>query len=114
MYQRIDKINALLRQEISLIISQEISDPRVSFAVSVINVETSNDLGVARVYVTVLGNSKEKQEALKGLNSACNFIKRLLGKNLNLKKIPSIEFIDDSSIEKGNILSKKIDGLFDE
>ena len=113
MYQRIDKINALLRQEISVIISQEISDPRVSFKISLISVETSRDLGVARVYVSVLGNLREKQEALKGLNSASNFIRRLLRKNLNLKKIPSIEFIDDSSIEKGTMLSKKIDGLFD-
>ena len=41
MYQRIDKINALLRQEISSIILQEISDPRVSFTVSVVNVGTT-------------------------------------------------------------------------
>ena len=112
MYQRIDKINALLRQEISLIVAQEISDPRVSFTVSVINVETSRDIGVARVYVTVLGDLEHKRKALEGLNSASNFIRRLLRKKINLKKIPSVEFLDDNSIEEGAILSKKIDDLF--
>ena len=114
MYQRIDKINALLRQEISLAISQEISDPRVSFRVSVVNVETSRDLGVARVYVTVLGNLEHKRKALKGLNSASNFIRRILRKKINLKKIPALEFLDDNSIEEGTILSEKIDSLFHE
>ena len=112
MYQRIDKINALLRQEISLIIAQEISDPRVSFTVSVINVETSRDLGIARVYVTVLGDLEHKKKSLEGLNSASNFIRRLLRKKINLKKIPSVEFLDDNSIELGAVMSKKIDDLF--
>ena len=112
MYQRIDKINALLRQEISLIIAQEISDPRVSFTVSVVNVETSRDLGIARVYVTVLGDLEHKKKSLEGLNSASNFIRRLLRKKINLKKIPSVEFLDDNSIELGAIMSKKIDDLF--
>ena len=114
MYQRIDKINALLRQEISLTISQEISDPRVSFRVSVVNVETSRDLGVARVYVTVMGNLEHKRKALKGLNSASNFIRRLLTKKANLKKTPSLEFLADNSIEEGAIMSEKIDNLFHE
>ena len=112
MYQRIDKINALLRQEISLIIAQEISDPRVSFTVSVVNVETSRDLGIARVYVTVLGDVEHTKTSLKGLNSASNFIRRSLRKKINLKKIPSVEFLDDNSIELGALMSKKIDGLF--
>ena len=82
MYQRIDKINALLRQEISLIIAQEISDPRVSFTVSVVNVETSRGLGIARVYVTVLGDVEHTKKSLEGLNSASNFIRRSLMKKI--------------------------------
>jgi|TARA_B100001750_G_scaffold248426_1_gene279370 ribosome-binding factor A len=112
MYQRIDKINALLRQEISSIISQEISDPRVSFTVSVVNVETSRDLGLAKVYVTDIGDLEHKRKALEGLNSASNFIRRLLRKKINLKKVPALEFLDDNSIEEGAIISKKLDGLF--
>tara|TARA_B100000686_G_scaffold310910_1_gene354084 strand:+ start:118 stop:456 length:339 start_codon:yes stop_codon:yes gene_type:complete len=112
MYQRIDKINALLRQEISLIVAQEISDPRVSFTISVVNVETSRDLGLARVYVTDLGGAEHKMHAIEGLNSASNFIRRLLRKKINLKKIPALEFLDDNSIEEGALLSKKIDELF--
>jgi ribosome-binding factor A len=112
MYQRIDKINALLRQEISSIISQEISDPRVSFTVSVVNVETSRDLGLAKVYVTDIGDLEHKRKTLEGLNSASNFIRRLLRKKINLKKVPALEFLDDNSIEEGAIISKKLDDLF--
>ena len=66
MSRRTDRINGLLRQEISRLLSRELNDPRLSGVVSITRVETSSDLRISRVYVSVLGGSDDKDAVLKG------------------------------------------------
>ena len=99
MARRLDRINVLLRQEISRVISSELRDPRLSLIVSVTRVDTSADMRHAKVFVSVLGSPSEKQSTLKGLKSAAGFIHRDMRHNLKLRSVPSLYFQLDQSIE---------------
>ncbi len=90
-YQRTDRINEQLRQEISLLVRDQVRDPRVGL-VTVTAVETSPELDHAKVYVSVMGDDAEKEEALQGLRSAAAFIRGQLGRRLHMRRIPEIHF----------------------
>lgn len=96
--QRPGRVQEALRQEISKILQGEIMDPRIGF-LTVTKVDLTNDLRYAKVYFSVLGESKDKMLALKGLNSAKGYIKGLLSKKIKLRFMPEIEFKIDTSLE---------------
>ena len=80
---------------------RRLKDPRVSSGmVSIIRVDTTGDLRYARVYVSALDKSREK-EVLKGLKSASGFLRRELGRALQLRYTPELQFIADDSIQLG-------------
>ena len=104
MTRRTDRINGLLRQEISQLLSRELNDPRLSGVVSITRVEISTDLRYARVFVSVLGNRDERETVLRGIDSATGFMRRELRDRLSLRYIPEFKFIlDDSIAEAENI-----------
>ena len=111
MTRRTDRINGLLRQEISAIISREMSDPRVVGVVSITRVETSADLHYAKVYISVLGGHDEKQAVLRAVESATGFIRNGLRPRLTLKHIPELRFILDESIAKADYITDIMDHL---
>ena len=83
MSRRTERVNNLLRRELSRIIQQEFRDPRLSGLVTVTAVETSQDLRYARAYISVLGNSVTRGEVLTALSSSSRFLKRELDKRMN-------------------------------
>ena len=101
MTRRMERINGLLRQEISSLLLTEVNDPRLSSIVSITQVDTSADLRNAKVFVSVLGTTSEKNTALDGLHSAAGFVHRSLRKNVGLKIVPTLHFKLDESIERG-------------
>ena len=111
MTRRTERINMLLRQEISQVLSWELKDPRLSGVVSVTKVETSNDLRHAKVFISVLGTREEKQGVMSGVNSATGFIRRELGDRLSLKHIPFLQFTLDESLEEAEHMFKLMDRL---
>lgn len=98
---RIGRINEEIQRELASII-RTVKDPRVSGAgmVSVTAVETTPDLKYAKIYVSVLDKSASVQ-ALKGLKSAAGYLRRELGRALNLRNTPELTFVQDDSIDKG-------------
>ena len=106
MHDRIDSVNSLLKREISRIIRSDVKDPRLSTLTSIVSVETSRNLQNSTVYVTIMGEKKEKLKTLKGLRSAGGFIQRSLRKNLDLRTIPSIRFLIDDSLDQAEEISK--------
>lgn len=102
------RINAEVQQELTSIIRTSIKDPRVNEWTSVTAAEVAPDLKTAKVYISVLGDEKAKQDTLSGLVSAGGFIRRELARNLNLRNTPEIKFLLDESIEYGVEMSKKI------
>ena len=111
MSRRTDRINGLLRQEISRLLSRELNDPRLSGVVSITRVETSSDLRVSRVYVSVLGGSDDKDAVLKGISSAGGFIRREMRDRLSLKYIPDLRFTLDESMEEAQHIQRLMDRL---
>ncbi|WP_455581293.1 30S ribosome-binding factor RbfA [Dysosmobacter sp.] len=98
---RIGRINEEIQRELSDQI-RRLKDPRVSGIgmVSVIRVDTTGDLRYARVYISALDKTREK-EVLKGLKSAAGFLRRELGRTLQLRYTPELQFIADDSIQHG-------------
>ena len=105
------RINGEVQRELSRIISREIKDPRIAPMTSVVDAVVTSDLKQCKAYISVLGNDKEKEETMKGLNSAVGYIRRELAHSINLRNTPEITFILDDSIEYGVNMSKKIDEL---
>ena len=106
MSRRTDRINEQLREEISTLLVRQIKDPRLNAVVSITRVEASSDLRNARVYISVLGNDKAKQEALEGIQSAASFLRRELRDRLNMKHTPFLSYHLDGSIEEADQLSR--------
>lgn len=100
MSTRTEKVEELLKVEISDIILRGLKDPRIGF-VTITDVEITPDLKYAKVYVSVLADDIEKRKNLKGLNSAAGFIRNELGKRIRMRVIPTLEFKFDESIEQG-------------
>ena len=99
--KRIGRINEEIQREMSSLI-RTVKDPRVADAgmVSVTAVETTPDLKYAKIYISVLDKSASAQ-ALKGLKSASGYLRRELGRALNLRNTPELTFVRDDSIDKG-------------
>src|SRR3954470_6360964 len=100
MTQRTERIDELLRQEITAILTKEISDPRIGFA-TVTNVETAPDLRHARVWVSVIGDQSQRDETIAALGRAMGFVRRELGTRLRLRRIPELHVRLDETAERG-------------
>ena len=98
---RIGRINEEIQKELSEQL-RWLKDPRVSATgmVSITRVDTTGDLRYARVYISCLDKSQEK-DVMKGLKSASGFLRRELGRALNLRYTPELQFIADDSIQYG-------------
>ncbi len=98
---RIGRINEEIQRELAEQI-RFLKDPRVSQVgmVSIIRVDTTGDLRYARVWVSVLDKEQEK-DVLKGLKSAAGYLRRELGRALQLRYTPELQFIADNSIQQG-------------
>ncbi|MCI9121587.1 MAG: 30S ribosome-binding factor RbfA [Oscillibacter sp.] len=98
---RIGRINEEIQRELAEQF-RRLKDPRVSGTgmVSITRVDTTGDLRYARVYVSVLDKTQE-QDVLKGLKSASSFLRRELGRTLQLRYTPELQFIADDSIQHG-------------
>ena len=106
---RIGRINEEIQKELSQLI-RTLKDPRVQDAmISITAVETTGDLRYAKVFVSVLQKDRSR-DVLKGLKSAGGFLRREIGRTLQLRYTPELVFEEDHSIEHGTrifeILSK--------
>jgi len=101
MSRRTEKLNHLLRKEISELLQREVKDPRLEGFITITQVSTSPDLCYAKVFVSVIGNEEEKGETFKALTGASGFLRRELSRRLTLRRVPELSFHRDDSIAKG-------------
>ena len=94
------RINMEVQRELSEIIRREIKDPRIHPMTSVVSVQVTPDLKYCKAYISVLDKTQEK-DVLKGLKSASGFLRRELGRTLQLRYTPELQFIGDDSIQHG-------------
>ena len=98
---RQEKLGELIAAELSNLLRTRVKDPRVGFA-SITRVEVSGDMRHAKVFVSVMGDSKEQKETMKGLTNATGFLRHELASLLTLRFMPELVFKLDHSIEEGS------------
>ena len=109
MSRRVDRINGLLREEISILLLREIKDPRLSGLLTITQVRTSSDLRNAKVFLSVLGNDEAHTAALQGIQSAATFMRKQLRERLRLKYVPFLTFEIDDSMESSDHIFRLMD-----
>ncbi len=102
---RIEKLQELIKQEMSKMLLKELKDPRIGF-VTVTDVEMTGDLREAKIYVSVMGGEEQVKSSLEGLNSALGFIRREIGQRVRLRFTPEISFALDTSLDYGDHIQK--------
>ena len=111
MADRMRRISEEIRKTVSEIIQNDLKDPRLPDFVSVLSANTTKDLNIVKIYISVLGDEQQQQNAMVALNSAKGFIRREIGNRLKLRATPMPVFELDTSIENGINMSKLIDKL---
>ncbi|MDD6763369.1 MAG: 30S ribosome-binding factor RbfA [Clostridiales bacterium] len=107
---RIDKINGEVMRELASVI-RELKDSRIPLMTSVVAVHVTNDLRYAKAYISVMGDDNTKKKAMEGLNSAAGFIRRQIGKRVDLRYTPEFIFELDNSIEHGSHIDKLLKNI---
>lgn len=102
---RIEKLQELIKQEMSKMLLKELKDPRIGF-VTVTDVEMTGDLREAKIYVSIMGGAEQVKNSLEGLNSALGFIRREIGQRVRLRFTPEISFALDTSLDYGDHIQK--------
>ena len=106
---KIQRLNHAIQEEISMILMTEIKDEDIKF-VTITGVDTTSDLSYAKVYFTVLDETK-KETTLEALTGAASFIRSKLAERVEIRHTPELKFIYDTSIEYGNHIEEIIDSI---
>lgn len=101
-----DRMDQILKKEISRILQFELKNPKLGF-VTVTDVECTRDMSQAKVYVSFLGRQERNDAGMRVLRSAKGFIRSTLAKNIKARKMPDLIFVQDTSLEQG----RKIEGI---
>ena len=112
------RVGEQILKEIAILLIENVKDPRVR-EVTMTGIKLSKDLKYAKVYYSVLGGPREVDKAQAGLDSAKGYIKRMIGRRLELRYIPELLFIHDDSLETGMNIEKllralKINGSYED
>src|SRR5579884_1014968 len=102
---RMRRVDEAVREVLSDAISTSLKDPRIGF-VTVTAVKTSRDLRHARVYVSVLGDQRERAATLDGLRSAHGFLQGVVASQLSMKRTPTLVFEYDETVERAARLTE--------
>lgn len=101
-----DRMDQILKKEISRILQFELKNPKLGF-VTVTDVECTRDMSQAKVYVSFLGKQERNDAGMKVLRASKGFIRSTLAKNIKARKMPDLIFVQDTSLEHG----RKIDNI---
>jgi len=110
MSKRAQKVGDLIREEIAVLLLRKIRDPRLE-GVSITGIDMTNDLRLARIYIRMFDSGDKQLKALKALKKASGFIKYEMGRTLNLRYIPELQFIIDPSLEYSKRIEKILDDI---
>ncbi len=107
---RNDRIDEEVKRELGALI-RELKDPRISGMVSVVAVRVTKDLRFAKAFISVLGSEEQQKSSIEGIKSAAGFIRKEIGRRINLRHTPEFSFVLDNSIEHGAYINKIISDL---
>lgn len=95
---RSEKVQELIKQEVSQIILRELKDPRIGF-VTVTQVDITGDLRSAKIYVSLMGSEEQIKDCWIGLQNSLGYIRREIGKRIRLRCTPELSFQLDKSLD---------------
>jgi ribosome-binding factor A len=107
-FPRARRVADQIQRELPELIRQEVKDPRVGM-LTITEVEVSRDMEHAKVFFTTLGAATEHEACLQGLQRASGFLRSQLSHRMQLRVVPKLSFVYDSSVERGMELSKLIE-----
>jgi len=109
-FTRAERVSDAVQQELAVLIRDEVRDPRVGM-VSVTDVDVSRDLAYAKIHVTFVGDRDQQEidQAVRALNGAAGYLRKLLAASVKLRVTPKLTFIYDESGRRGQHLSALID-----
>ena len=109
MRVKTERVNSNLQREISYILMTEVKDSDLKF-LTITDVKTTDDYSSSKVYVRLLDDSK-KEEVMKSLKNASGFIRRQLFDRVDMRHVPTLEFVYDESVDYGKKIETIIETL---
>jgi len=94
------RVGEMIKRDLAEIMLREMRDPRLAL-VSITDVQVAKDFTIAKVFISAIGDVREKAEALKALQGAAGFLRGRLGSMLELRTVPSLSFRYDTGVERG-------------
>jgi ribosome-binding factor A len=107
---RSEKVAQEIKREVSVIVQEELHDPRLGF-LTITRVDVTPDLRFARVFFSVYGDDETWKKTQAGLDHASGFIRRLIGERLGLRFVPEVAFRGDHSSEYSIVIEQEIDKI---
>ena len=107
MSVRLERIKAVIKEEVAELILHDLSDPRIGFC-TVTRVELTNDLSFSTIHVSVLGDDAQKNKTIRGLQDARGLIQKRVASRLKTRTTPHIEIELDDSVERAFRVMDKI------
>ena len=101
MSRQSERTSKLIKEKISVLLERQVNDPRLSSLISITRVSLSLDRKHAKIFVSILGDEKNKREVLAGFNAASGFLRKELASHLRSRFTPELSFHYDDSIERG-------------
>ncbi len=113
MNNRILKINSEIQKYISEIILTELKNPKINGIISVVKVDTTNDLSISKIYLRIF-NATDTQDVFNQILHSAGFIRKSLCQKLDIRKVPFLEFYLDDTIEYIDKIENIIEKINDE
>jgi ribosome-binding factor A len=105
MSRRLLKAAEAIREVVSMAILTELRDPRVK-DVTVVSVEVLPDMKSAKVHVSIMGDEKQQQLSLSGLQNAAGFLQRKIADRIDTRYTPRLQFVLDQGVKKSLEVSR--------
>lgn len=106
------RLNSEFQKEIYSIIKNKIKNPEITEMFSISEVDVTNDLKHAKVFVSVFSTDAEKKAAtFRAIEQSAKAIRTELSKVMHIRTVPELHFLTDESAEYGNKIDKILSGL---
>lgn len=103
---RLKRLATEIKRKIAIIIQRKMQDPRIKCLITISDIELSRDLSYAKIFVTAMENSIEKEKIIKILQDTSSFVRFLLGQSMRLRIVPELTFFYDDSLNYGIRISE--------
>ena len=108
--RRQERVSEQIKIELGKILEEQINDPRLNL-ISITEVTISSDLREANIYASALAGQSVEADVLAGLEHAKGFLRREIGKRMQLRVVPNLHFHWDDSLETGDRISRLLDQI---